>query len=70
MAQEEYIRDPYGRFLGIIETCPNGDQVARLWSTRQIVGYYRKAQDQTTDFYGRIFARGNAVVVLIYQNLK
>ena len=45
MAQEEYIRDPYGRFLGIIETCPNGDQVARLWSTRQIVGYYRKAQD-------------------------
>jgi hypothetical protein len=30
-----------------------------------IVGYYRKRYDHTTDFHGRIIARGNAVGMLI-----
>lgn len=70
MANEQYIKDFYGRFLGIIETCPNGDQIARVWSSRQIVGFYRKQYDHTTDFYGRVVSQGNTVVSLIYQNLN
>lgn len=72
MAQntEEIIKDFYGRFLGIVETCPNGDQIARIWSSRQIVGYYRKELDHTTDFFGRVVSKGNTVIALIYKNLK
>ena len=72
MAQnkEEIIKDFYGHFLGIIETCPNGDQIARVWSSRQIVGFYRKQYDHTTDFYGRVVSQGNTVISLIYKNLK
>lgn len=67
---EEYIKDFNGVILGIIETCQNGDQIARLWTSRQIVGYYKKQYNYTTDFFGRVVAQGNAVVSLIYKNLK
>ncbi len=30
-----------------------------------IIGYYRKSRDVTTDFYGRVLYRGNAVGLLI-----
>ena len=66
---EEYIRDVGGRFLGIIETQPNGDKTARMWQSRLIVGYYRKKSNTTTDFYGRIFSYGDTLAVLIYKNL-
>lgn len=68
--KEEYIKSFEGKFLGIIETCSNGDQIARMWDSRQIVGYYKKQYDHTTDFFGRVVAKGNAVVSLIYKNLK
>lgn len=70
MAKEEYIKTFDGIILGIVETQPNGDQIARDFSSRRILGYYRKAYDHTTDFIGRVIARGNTVVSLIYNNKK
>jgi hypothetical protein len=70
MKKEEIIKDFYGHFLGIIEYCDNGDQIAKIWQSRQIVGFYRKKFDHTTDFYGRVVSKGNTVIALIYKNLK
>ena len=64
---QEYIKDFSGKILGIIETAPNGDQTARDFSSRMILGYYKAQQNQTTDFYGRIIAKGNCVASLIYN---
>lgn len=70
MAKEEFIKTFEGKILGIIETKSDGDQIARNFPGRQILGYYRKSQDVTTDFYGRIVARGNSVASLIYTEKK
>jgi hypothetical protein len=43
----------------------NGDIKVQDWQSRMTVGYYRKSRDVTTDFHGRIIARGNAVGMLI-----
>lgn len=63
---EEFIKNFNHQIVGIIETYDNGDQAARDFNTRQILGFYRKAQDVTTDFVGRILSRGNTVVSLLY----
>ena len=68
--KETYIKDFSGAILGIIETKDNGDQVARAFPGRQILGYYISSRDHTTDFYGRVIARGNSVTALIYENLN
>ena len=65
MARTETIRDFSGRFIAIYEYQDNGDITVRDWQSRMILGYYRKSRDVTTDFYGRIIARGNAVGMLI-----
>ena len=65
MIQE--IRDFNNRILGKIENMSNGDKTVRDFYGR-ILGYYRKSQDITTDFYGRIVARGDASSGLIYSN--
>lgn len=68
MQQEEYIRD-YNtkKILGIIRTEPNGDQTAIDFTTRKILGYYRKQFDHTTNFIGVVLTKGNSVVSLIYN---
>jgi hypothetical protein len=66
MAREEYIREFGGAILGRIKTDDNGDKTAYDFYGR-ILGYYKKKYDHTTDFYGRIIARGDAAVSLIYQ---
>ena len=65
MARTETIKDFAGRFIAIYEYHDNGDITVRDWQSRMILGYYRKSRDVTTDFYGRIIARGNAVGMLI-----
>ena len=66
---QEYIREyPSQKILGIIETLDNGDQIARDFTTRKILGYYRANYNHTTDFLGRILAKGNCVVSFIYNN--
>ena len=65
---EEYIRDfDTRRIIGILRHKPNGDIEAVDFGTRQILGFYRAGQDHTTDFYGRVKAKGNCVVSFIYQ---
>ena len=68
MQGEEDIKKYSGEIIGIIETKDNGDQIARAFPGRQVLGFYRKSQDQTTDFYGRVISRGNTVVSLIYED--
>lgn len=68
MAKEEYIRDFNTRkVIGILKTESNGDQVAIDFNTRKVLGYYRAKFDNTTDFYGRVVAKGNSVVSFIYN---
>lgn len=68
--KDEIIRDFYGVPLGIITNQPNGDVVARDFLSRQILGYYRKNIDKTTDFYGRPLTQGNTVLSLILNKKK
>lgn len=65
MAREEKIRNFAGQWIAIYEHLDNGDICVRDWQSRMILGYYRKSRDVTTDFHGRIIARGNAVGMLI-----
>ena len=67
---QEYITEyPTGKKLGIIETdTSTGDQVARDFTTRKILGYYKAGLNHTTDELHRIIAKGNCVVSLIYKN--
>ena len=66
--KEEYIRDFQTRkIIGILRTLKNGDVEAREFDSRRILGYYRKDVDTTTDFYGRMVAKGNCVVGFIYD---
>lgn len=62
---EEYIRGFSGRIYGIIETDAAGNQTARDFDTRMILGYYRASSNVTTDFMGRIIANGNMVASFI-----
>lgn len=67
MAKDEYIRAFDGHILGIITTESNGDQTAREFPSRRVLGYYRAKYDHTTDFFGKVIAKGNAVAGLIYN---
>ena len=58
------IRETNLQIRGTIETDAEGNQIARDFYHR-IVGKYRAKQNVTTDFYGRIVARGNIVASLI-----
>ena len=49
----ETIKDYSGRIIGYIETESNGDKKVTDFSGR-ILGYYRKSQNTTVDFCGRI----------------
>ena len=68
--REEYIRDFHGRIIGILRYLANGDIEAVDFDTRKIIGFYRASTDRTTDFFGRVIARGNAAVSLIYDAKK
>lgn len=68
MANEvQVIRDFYGRIVGKVYTKPNGDQEARDFYGR-CVGKYVKKYNYTTDFYGRIIAKGNSIIQTLYNN--
>ena len=68
MKTEEYIKNFNGQILGIIETLDNGDQVARSFPLRQVLGFYRAKYNHTTDFLGRVLTRGNSVANLIFND--
>jgi hypothetical protein len=64
----EYIRDFDTRMIiGMLETRGGGDIYAIEFSSRKILGIYRKATDDTIDFETRqIKTKGNSVVSFIY----
>jgi len=64
MERQETIRGFDQKILGFVVTKDNGDQVFKNFSF-QILGYYRAAQNHTTDFYGRIISKGNTGISLI-----
>lgn len=66
--KEEYIKTFKGVIMGILITEDNGDQTAKDFNSRQILGYYKARYNHTTDFLGRVIAQGNTVVSLIYAN--
>ena len=65
MARTETIKDSAYRPIAILTYEDNGDIKVQDWQSRMIVGYSRKSRDVTTDFHGRIIARGNVVGMLI-----
>jgi len=65
MARTEIIKDSAFRAIAILTYEDNGDIKVQDWSSRMILGYYRKSRNVTTDFYGRVIANGNAVGMLI-----
>lgn len=67
---EEKIKDFAGVVIGIIKIESNGDKVAMEFPSRKILGFYKKQHDYTTNFFGVVVAKGDAVVSLIYQNKK
>ncbi|MCH5162256.1 MAG: hypothetical protein J1G38_02060 [Clostridiales bacterium] len=65
---QDYIREyPSGKILGIIETYENGDQIARDYNTRRLLGYYKADLNRTEDELHRTIATGNCVASLIYS---
>jgi hypothetical protein len=63
------IQDWTGKILGYVQTNSNGDKtVSNFYGV--ILGYYRKSQNITTDFYGRMISRGDTAVGLISLNSK
>ena len=61
---KEAIKDFSGKILGWVETSANGDKVLRDFPGR-ILGKYIKSRNETTDFYGRVVARGDALMTLL-----
>ena len=67
-SRDEYIRDfKTQQIMGILRYKPNGDIEAIEFNSRQILGFYRASTDSTTDFLGRIRAKGNCVASFIYE---
>lgn len=62
----ETIKSYTGAIIGYLDTESNGDVVAKDSSGR-IVGYYKKSNNATTDFSGRILFYGNCAVALIVK---
>lgn len=65
---EERIRTFEGLVIGIVKTDAEGNKTAYAFPSRLVLGYYKKKYDYTTDFYGVVVAKGDAVVSLIYSN--
>ena len=66
---EEYIRDFDTRqIIGILRYKANGDVYAIEFSSRMILGIYRKSTDDTIEFNTRkVVTKGNSVVSFIYK---
>lgn len=62
--ESEYIKDFYGRVIGIIETYPNGDKRIKDFYGR-LKGLYFAKDNVTKDFYGRVIGNGDQLMRLL-----
>lgn len=60
------IKDFYNRVCGWIEVKDNGDKIVKDNHYR-VVGKYYAGRNVTTDFYGRVVARGDVSASLITE---
>ena len=65
--RKEYVKEFSGKILGSLEYQGNGDVVARNFAG-QILGYYRKSIDSTTNFAGRILYSGDCTRSLVVED--
>lgn len=63
------IRNFYGKALGSVETDTTGNKTVRDFYGK-VLGYYKKSLDITTDFYGRVIAKGDMSSGLIFENSR
>lgn len=63
----ETIRDFYGKKIGTIETDGSGNKTVRDFYGK-ILGHYKKDRNVTTDFYGKVIAKGDCCGMLIGRN--
>lgn len=62
----EAIRTFSGSILGYVEDNYNGDLVAKTFSGK-ILGYYKKSNNTSTNFAGKILGYGDYTVAMILQ---
>lgn len=67
---KQTIKNFYGRIIGYLNTDDSTGNKTALDFYGRILGYYKKDLNITTDFYGRIIARGDAVTGLIYEKAE
>lgn len=67
MANQESIRLFSGQVIGWVETESNGDKIYKNFAG-QVLGYYRKSRNVTTDWYGRVTSYGDTGVVFIFKD--
>ena len=60
------IREFSGKIIGYIYVDANGQKTVKEFSGK-IVGYYYPDRDVTTDFYGKIVARGDVASALLFN---
>lgn len=62
--EEKIIKNFKGQIIGYVRISDNGDKTVMNFY-RQILGYYFANRDETTDFYRRVIARGDATGMLL-----
>lgn len=62
--ERDYVRDVYGRVIGIYDTDDSGKEILRDRYGR-ILGSYDPKDNCTRDIYGRILGHGNTLSRLL-----
>lgn len=69
MKNKVFIRDFHNKIIGSIETDEQGNKIVRDFYNK-ILGRYFVKTNLTTDFYGRIVARGDHTSALLNMNRR
>ncbi|MBO4317271.1 MAG: hypothetical protein J5855_03205 [Mailhella sp.] len=66
MGKRTPVKDITGRFLAMIDTAENGDQLLLDWPSQKILAQYRKKSDTTIDFQKqKLVGKGNLIMMFI-----
>ena len=62
---KQYVKDFYNRIIGSTEDV--GDEIIARDFYNKVLGYYRKKENITMDFYRRVIGKGDLTSGLIWQ---